>query len=57
MKNPRLTEGMAKILATEADDVPQIKIGTRLIDMPGARIRSVVSTKFIAPNVVRQPRA
>ena len=35
-KKARLTAGTASRLATEAVSVPQIRIGTRLTDMPGA---------------------
>ncbi len=54
-KNARLTAGTAKMLATDAVSVPQIRIGTRLIDMPGARMRRKVTTKFAAPTVVEMP--
>ncbi len=36
--------------------VPQTRIGSRLMDIPGARIRSTVTTKFAAPTVVEMPR-
>ena len=36
--------------------MPQIMIGTRLIDMPGARVRSKVTMKLTAPTVVEMPR-
>ena len=43
------------MLAAMAVSVPQIRIGTRLIDMPGARMRRNVTTKLIAPTVVEMP--
>ena len=39
----------------DAVSVPQIRIGTRLIDMPGARVRRSVTMKLIAPTVVEMP--
>ena len=51
------TAGMAKMLAALAVRVPQTRIGTRLIDMPGQRIRRKVTTKLIAPTVVEMPRS
>ncbi len=44
------------MLATDAVSVPQIRIGTRLIDMPGARVRRNVTMKLAAPTVVEMPR-
>ena len=43
-------------MATDAVNVPQVRIGTRLIDMPGARVRRKVTMKFAAPTVVETPR-
>ena len=43
------------MLAALAVSVPQIRIGTRLIDMPGARMRRKVTTKLIDPTVVEMP--
>ena len=56
MKNARLTDGTAKRLPTEIVVVLQARIGTRLSDMPGARIRMKVTTKFADPTVVETPR-
>ena len=56
MKNARLTEGTARRLPTETVVVPQARIGTRLIDMPGARMRMKVTTKFAEPTVVETPK-
>ena len=47
---------MANRLATEAVSVPQTRIGMRLIDMPGARVRISETMKLIAPTVVEMPR-
>ena len=49
---------MAKDIASS----PQTKMGTRLIDMPGARILRMVTMKLMAPAVVEmatktRPRA
>ena len=55
MKKARLTAGTAKMLPTDAVSVPQTRIGTRLIDMPGARIRISVTMKLIEPTVVDMP--
>ena len=35
--------------------VPQTRIGTRLIDMPGQRKRRKVTMKLMAPTVVEMP--
>ena len=43
------------MLAALAVSVPQTRIGTRSIDMPGARNRRKVTTKLIAPTVVEMP--
>jgi hypothetical protein len=43
-------------LPTDTVVVPQITIGRRLIDMPGARVRMTVTTKLAAPTVVEIPR-
>ena len=51
-----LTLGIANRLATETVSVPQMTIGTRLIDIPGARVRKKVTTKLTAPTVVEMPR-
>ena len=40
---------------TDAVSVPQTRIGIRLIDMPGARVRNSVTTKLIEPTVVEMP--
>jgi hypothetical protein len=42
-------------LATDTVSVPQLMMGMRLIDMPGARMRSSVTMKLIAPSVVDMP--
>ncbi len=44
------------MLAKEAVSVPQTRIGSRLIDMPGARRRNTVTMKLTAPTVVEMPR-
>ena len=43
-------------MPTETVVVPQTMIGSRLIDMPGARLRITVTTKFAAPTVVEMPK-
>ena len=59
--HPQQEEGQADARAWRrcwrpmAVSVPQIRIGTRLIDMPGARMRRKVTTKLIAPTVVEMP--
>jgi hypothetical protein len=55
-KKARLTLGTTSKLATEAVKVPQVMIGTRLIDIPGARVRRKVTTKLADPTVVEIPR-
>ena len=55
MKKARLTTGTANTLATDAVSVPQTRIGTRSIDMPGARSRNSVTMKLIEPTVVEMP--
>ena len=55
MTNARLTAGTTSRLATEAVTVPHTRMGTRLIDMPGARMRSSVTTKLMEPTVVETP--
>ena len=55
IRKARLTAGTAKMLPTDAVNVPQTRIGTRLIDMPGARVRSSVTMKLIEPTVVEMP--
>ena len=55
IRKARLTAGTANRLPTEAVSVPQTRIGTRLIDMPGARVRIRVTTKLIEPTVVDRP--
>ena len=47
--------GTASRLPAEAVSVPQTMIGTRLIDMPGARMRKIVTMKLTAPTVVEMP--
>ena len=47
-----LSAGSAKMLATDAVSVPQTMIGSRLSDMPGARVLNSVVTKLIEPTVV-----
>ncbi|KGX50627.1 hypothetical protein Y027_5377 [Burkholderia pseudomallei TSV5] len=54
-RNARLTAGTANRFANDAVSVPQTMIGSRSIDMPGARMRSSVTTKFAAPTVVETP--
>ena len=49
-KKSRLTAGTTRILAAEAVSVPQVSIGTRLIDIPGARSLRKVTTKLAAPD-------
>ena len=41
--------------SNEAVSVPHTMIGSRLIDMPSARILNSVTTKFAAPTVVEMP--
>ena len=41
---------------TETVVVPQVRMGTRFSDMPGARMRRKVTTKFAEPTVVEIPR-
>jgi len=55
-RKSRLTAGTANRMPMLATSVPQIMIGTRLIDMPGARVRNIVAMKFTAPAVVEMPR-
>ena len=43
------------MLAALAVSVPQIRIGTRAIVMPGHRMRRKVTTKLIEPTVVEMP--
>ena len=54
-RKARLPAGTANRLPTDAVRVPQTRIGTRLIDMPGARVRMSVTTKLIEPTVVETP--
>ena len=46
---------MANISPSDTVSVPQLIIGSRLIDMPGARSRRMVTTKLIEPRVVEMP--
>ena len=55
MKKARLTAGTANRLPTDAVSVPQTRIGSRLIDMPGARVRISVTMKLTEPTVVEMP--
>ncbi|OIQ68353.1 hypothetical protein GALL_500550 [mine drainage metagenome] len=55
MRKARLTAGTASRLPTEAVSVPHTRIGTRLMDMPGARVRNNVTMKLIEPTVVETP--
>jgi hypothetical protein len=55
IRKARLTAGTASRLPTEAVSVPHTRIGTRLIDMPGARVRNSVTTKLMEPTVVEIP--
>ena len=55
-KKARLTAGTTSRFAAEAVDVPQTRIGSRLSDMPGARVRSRVTMKLAEPTVVEMPR-
>ncbi|MGF6731678.1 hypothetical protein OKW50_003823 [Paraburkholderia youngii] len=55
IRNARLTEGTANRLPPDAVSVPHTSTGTRSSDMPGARILSSVTTKFIEPTVVEMP--
>ena len=43
------------MFAADAVSVPHTRIGTRLIDMPGARMRRKVTMKLIEPTVVEIP--
>ena len=52
----RLTAGTTTRFAALAVSVPQTRIGNRLMDMPGARVRSAVTMKLAAPTVVEIPR-
>ena len=45
-----------KVADRETVTVPQERTGTRFSDMPGARMRRKVTTKFAAPTVVETPR-
>src|SRR5690348_5860892 len=56
MKKSRLTAGTANSRPMLETSVPQIMIGTRLMVMPGARVRNAVARKLIAPAVVEMPR-
>ena len=56
MKQARLSEGTANKFATDAVIVPHTRIGIRLIDIPGARVRSKVTTKLADPTTVEIPR-
>ena len=47
-----LSAGSANRLATDAVRVPQTMIGSRLSDMPGARVLNSVVMKLIDPTVV-----
>ena len=47
---------MAKISRNEVTIVIQVKSGMRLIVMPGARMRRMVTTKLIAPVTEAMPR-
>ena len=55
-KNARLTLGITTRFAALAVSVPQIMIGRRLIDIPGARQRATVTRKLAAPTLVEMPR-
>ena len=56
MAQARLTAGTASRLAADAVNVPHTRMGSRLTDMPGARQRSSVTTKFAEPTTVEMPR-
>ena len=50
------SEGSANNATREIVAVLQIMIGIRLIDIPGARILSIVTTKLMDPTVVETVR-
>ena len=54
-KKAKVTDGIANSSPTDVVKVPQLMIGRRLIDMPGARSRRMVTTKLIDPSVVEIP--
>jgi hypothetical protein len=56
IRKARLTAGTTIRFAALAVRVPQIRMGMRLIDIPGARIRIAVTMKLAAPTVVEIPR-
>jgi hypothetical protein len=51
-----VSAGNANSIENEVVSVPQMKIGSRLIDIPGARSLNRVTMKLIAPTVVETVR-
>ena len=51
-----VSDGTAKTIESEVASTAQQKSGIRLSDMPGARSRTIVTMKLIAPAVVEMPR-
>ena len=43
-------------MPTETVSVPQLMMGSRLMDIPGARMRKSVTMKLIEPRLVEIPR-
>ena len=51
-----VSDGTAKITANEVVRMAQRKSGSRLMDIPGARILKMVTMKLMAPAVVAKAR-